>query len=149
MTAPLPFTMRASCRWGCDTTDGYIVSSNGQDVVRCARCQRACYNAPRVETGRAARTVTTVHNGIKPAQRARILERDGRCVLCGTREGLQVGHIIPVARGLQVGLTEEQLNDDENLAAMCAECNLGLGERPLPLWIVAPLLKARLGRADG
>ena len=139
-----PYTMRAPCRWGCGTTQGYVTEANGQDVVRCANCNRACYNAPRVETGRAERTVTTVHNGIKPAQRARILERDGRCCLCGNRNTLQVGHIISVARGLEEGLTEAQLNHDENLAAMCAECNLGLAERPLPLWIVAPLLRARL-----
>lgn len=142
------YTMRAACRFceasGVITTDGTVREVNGQDVVRCARCNRHVYNAPRLETGRAVRTVTTVHNGIKPSQRARVLERDGRCILCGSRDGLHVGHLLSVAAGLEAGLTEAQLNDDENLAAMCAECNLGYGQRSVPLWIVVPLLRARL-----
>lgn len=138
--------MRSPCRFGCGTSEGYIRRAGDQDVVRCSGCHRAQYNASRVETGRAARTVTTVHNGIKPAQRARILMRDGRCILCGSRENLQVGHLIPVAQGLAEGLTELQLNDDENLAAQCAECNAGIGETPAPLWVTVPLLKLRLHR---
>ena len=47
---------------------------------------------------------------------------------------------------MAAGLTEAELNDDENLAAMCAECNAGLGEAPPPLWITVPLLKLRLRR---
>jgi hypothetical protein len=137
------YTMRAACQY-CGSLDGYIIEKNGQDTVRCSTCNRHQYNAPRVETGREPRTVTTVHNGIKPAQRARILVRDGRCVLCGARENLHVGHLVPVEAGLAQGLTELQLNDDENLAAMCAECNLGLGASPVPLWITVPLLKARI-----
>ena len=42
------------------------------------------------------------------------------------------------------GSTERELNDDENLAAMCADCNLGLGEAPPLLWITVPLLLLRL-----
>lgn len=146
-----PHTLREPCRF-CLTTvgsvwEGYVVESNGQDVVRCSRCNRAVYNAPRTETGRTQRTVTTIHNGIKPNQRARILMRDGRCVLCGSRDNLHVGHLIPVVVGLEAGLTDLQLNDDENLAAMCEECNLGMAANPPPLWIVVPLLRARLGKA--
>jgi 5-methylcytosine-specific restriction endonuclease McrA len=142
--------MRAPCRFGCGTAEGFIRTIGGQDVVRCSRCGRPQYNAPRVETGRAERTVASVRNGISPQQRARILTRDGgRCVLCGSRgdeAGLQLGHLVPVARGLAYGLTERELNDDENLAAMCADCNLGLGEDPPPLWITVPLLRLRLRR---
>lgn len=144
------YTLRAPCRFclaeGVAVVDGFVVEVNHQDVVRCGRCNRAAYNAPRTETGRAPRTVTTIHNGIKPTQRARILLRDRRCVLCGTTDALQIGHLISVAAGLEAGLTELQLNDDENLAAMCAECNIGIGERPVPLWITVPLLCARLRR---
>jgi len=136
--------MRAPCRFGCQTSDGYIRTAGAQDVVRCACCHRAQYNASRVETGRTPRSVTTVRNGIRPSQRARILMRDGRCVMCGSRELLQVGHLVPVAGGLAAGLTEAELNDDENLAAMCPECNAGLGELPPPLWITVPLLRMRL-----
>lgn len=122
------YTMRSSCRFGCPTVIGYISEANGQDVVRCSVCDRAQYNAPRTETGRAERTLTTVHNGIKPKQRARILLRDGRCVWCGTKENLQVGHLLSVADGFAQGLADWQINHDANLAAMCAECNAGLGD---------------------
>jgi 5-methylcytosine-specific restriction endonuclease McrA len=111
-------------------------------VVRC-ECGRACYNAPKVETGEAARTVTTVHNGIRPKQRARILARDNRtCVMCHAADRpLHVGHLLSVDAGLSVGLTEAELNDDSNLASMCDECNLGLGAEPIPLRIYAAIVK--------
>jgi len=51
---------------------------------------------------------------------------------------------VPVVAGLRAGLTDRELNDDENLAAMCADCNLGLGEAPPLLWITVPLLLLRL-----
>lgn len=143
-----PHKLRAPCRFcladRITSVDGFVVETNGQDVVRCVRCNRAVYNAPRVETGRAERTVTTVHNGIKPGQRARVLMRDGRCRLCGSTENLHVGHVIPVVVGLEQGLTEVELNNDENLITLCAECNLGMSDAPPPLWIVVPLLRARL-----
>jgi hypothetical protein len=138
---------------GCQGRSGIIRTSGGQDTVWCSVCNRFLYNAPRVETGRAVRTVTTVHNGIKPKQRARIILRDGgRCFLCGAlpglEGGLQVGHCVSVERGLELGMTEVELNDDENLVAMCAECNLGLGSEPVPVRFVLRALMVRL-RAQG
>lgn len=111
----------------------------------CNGCDKYLYCAPRTETGRAKRTVTTVHNGIKPKQRARILERaTGRCELCGCRKDLHVGHIISVESGLKMGLTEVHINDDENLVAMCSECNLGIGKDPIPLRLAVSMLMARI-----
>lgn len=131
-----PYQMRVPC---------FIETRNGQDCVFCDGCKRLCYNAPKTETGRASRSVTTVHNGIAPSKRARILERDnGRCVLCGRKENLHAGHLLSVAAGLKQGLTEVELNADENLAAMCDECNLGLGERPVPIRLMMAVLIARL-----
>jgi hypothetical protein len=104
------------------------------------------YNAPRVETGRAVRSVTTVHNGIGPKQRARVLMRDGNaCAIChASDKPLHVGHLLSVEVGLECGLTEVELNDDENLAAMCDECNLGLSDRPVPLRLAVAILKANI-----
>lgn len=61
----------------------------------------------------------------------------------GSEHGLHIGHLVPVAGGLMAGLSEAELNADENLAAMCAACNLGLSDDPPPLWLVVPLLRMR------
>lgn len=129
-------------------TDSHTENRGGQDVVLCGSCGKpAGYNAPKTETGRAVRTVTTVHNGVKPAQRSRIILRDGaRCRLCGksaTQATLHVGHLLSVKDGMRLELSDEQINSDENLAAMCDECNLGLGEQTVPLWLMIVVLKAR------
>lgn len=144
-----PYVMRSPCRFGCGTTDGFMETKNGQDMVRCASCNRLNYNAPRTETGREVRSVTTIHNGIKPSKRARILERDsGHCVICGSKKELHVGHLLSVAEGLKQGLTDEQINDDENLATMCSECNLGQAERPVSMRLLMAVLMARLALKD-
>lgn len=116
------------------------------DHERCASCDRHCYNAPRTETGRAKRTVSTIHNGIRPKLRARVLELcGGRCLFCAARGvPLHVGHMISVAAGLRFGLTDAEINDEENLAAMCEECNLGQGEKPVSLRLVIAILRANI-----
>ena len=136
------YALREACR-KCGGNRGRIETRGGQDCVFCNSCDSFQYNAPKVETGRAVRTCSTVHNGIKPKQRARILLRDGSaCVIChATDKPLHVGHLLSVEAGLSVGLTERELNDDSNLAAMCDECNLGLGKEPIPLRIYAAIVK--------
>jgi len=122
-----PYESREACP-RCQITSAGMIPTNGQNVVRCARCGRSLYNAPKTETGEKPRTVETLRRGIKPAQQARILDRDHRaCVLCGVSDGpLAVGHLLSVHEGMSVGATEEELSDDANLAAMCEACNLGL-----------------------
>lgn len=78
---------------------------------------------------------------------------NGRCMVCGRHpllDGgeLHVGHIIDVAHGLKFGLTETDLNADENLIAQCDECNLGWGSAPLPLRFLAVILRVRLQMAQ-
>jgi 5-methylcytosine-specific restriction endonuclease McrA len=136
--------MRSPCKFD-GSLAGFIETKNGQDCVYCVKCARHQYNAPKTETGREPRTVTTVHNGIKPKQRARVLERDsGRCVLCGSTVDLHVGHLLSVVEGMKQGLNESEINDDENLAAMCSECNLGLSDRPVSIRLLVRVLMARL-----
>lgn len=136
-------SMRARCRY-CGATEGRIETRNGQDCVYCLACGKHQYNAPKTETGRAERTVTTIHNGIKPKQRARIIERaTGRCELCGARGNLHVGHLVSVKDALRLELTDAEINSDENLAAMCDECNLGIGENPVPLRLAIAMVMAR------
>lgn len=138
--------LRKPCS-GCDSTSGYIESKGTQDVVRCSSCERFQYNAPRTETGKRKRSVSTVHAAIKPKIRARILLRaNGHCELCGASGELHVGHLLSVKRGLAEGMTEAELNSDENLCAMCPECNLGLGKEPVPIRFAVAILMARLRR---
>lgn len=131
----------------CSSTEGVIRQAGGQDVVFCADCGRYQYNAPKVETGKKTRSVSTTHALITPKIRARVLLRaSGRCELCGEgppEKNLHVGHILDVDSGMKANLTEVILNSDENLAVMCEECNLGLGPEPFPLRLVLAILKRR------
>lgn len=124
-------TMRKPCD-KCGHTEGSITETNAQDVVRCLACNKYQYNAPRTETGRAVRTVSTTHEAIKPKQRARIIERDcGHCVACGAVNNLHIGHVVSVKDGHALSLSDEDINSDDNLVTLCAECNLGWGDRSM------------------
>lgn len=141
---PTPFTMRTPC---CDQDQGYVVTKSGQDCVYCIACHRHQYNAPKHETGREVRKVSK-RDSPKPSARWIIIERaHGRCETCGKRpndqDGLEVGHILSVEWCKSHGIDEEQFNHAENLIAQCRECNLGLGKRPLPAWLVKGILHAR------
>jgi hypothetical protein len=51
-----------------------------------------------------------------------------------------IGHIISVCEGRAYGLTDAELFHDDNLTAMCRECNAGQGSETLPLpFLVAAL----------
>lgn len=143
-----PYTSRESCP-DCDTTEAVIQTRNGQATVRCAICDRHLYNAPRTETGERQRSASTVRRGIKPSQQARILDRDhGRCVLCGRASGedegviVRLGHLVSVEDGLDLGLTDDEINDDANLAAMCDACDAGFNRRSVSASTIARLLAA-------
>lgn len=141
------YRMRASCA-ACGSVFGTITETGAQDVVRCV-CGKFQYNAPRVETGKAVRSITTVHNGIKPKQRAEIIMRAGlRCEACKRSpikptDELHVGHGVSVKDGLAMGMTEAELNSNENLLALCSECNIGLGSETVPLWLMVAIVVAR------
>jgi 5-methylcytosine-specific restriction endonuclease McrA len=138
-----PHSLRKPCV--CGGTEGYLIEKGAQDCVYCGECDAWQYNAPRTETGKAVRSVTTIHNGIKPKQRARILMRaSARCEVCGSRGDLHVGHIVSVEMGLHFGLPDDEINDDENLMALCSECNLGMGAEPMPLRLAITVLRARI-----
>ncbi len=63
---------------------------------------------------------------ISKGKRSRVWERDGgACVKCGSQQGLQVDHIVPVALG---GGCEE-----ENLRLLCVSCNVREGVKEFGL----------------
>lgn len=139
----------------CQCRNGTIHMTNGQDVLRCSDCNKYLYNVPKVESGRKKRTLSTTHEAIKPKQRSRVIDRSGgRCERCGkpaaaTTCGLQVGHIVSVKEGYRYGLSDGEINADENLIAECDECNSGHGSSAIPLRIYVAILKARLGEQSG
>lgn len=139
-----PYQLRNACRC-CGSQAGYIDHKSGQDCVYCAGCFRFQYNAPKTETGRATRSVSTTHKAIKPSQRRRILERAHQtCEICHRRGvTLHVGHILSVDDGHKHSLTDDVINSDENLIAECEECNLGGSSRSMPLRLLVALLVAR------
>jgi hypothetical protein len=56
--------------------------------------------------------------GISTKQRYSILEADGfKCRACGSKEFLEIDHIIPIGKG--------GTNDPTNLQTLCRECNAG------------------------
>ena len=142
------FSMREPCG-NCTSSFGRIVERNGQKCVYCSACDRWVYNAPRTETGDRQRSVSTVHAAIKPKTRSHVLLRAGsRCELCGVGIDdtvMHVGHLISIEDGLKEGLTEKELNHQENLAAMCWECNLGIGKDATPLRTLLRVTALRLG----
>lgn len=143
-SAPPTISMRKPCR-GCSCPDGVIVTKGGQDTVRCQKCGTyAGYNASRLETGRARRSLRT-RPDISVTQRARILLRDNRsCFWCHRRDlSLEVGHMVSVHDGRRMKLSEAWLFGDENLVAMCDSCNSGLGRRTVPARFIVAALWAR------
>ena len=47
----------------------------------------------------------------------RVLARDGgRCVMCGSSEGIHFDHVIPVVKGAD--------NTEQNIQILCKGCNL-------------------------
>jgi len=139
--------MRSACQ--CGSSEGRVETRNSQDCVFCAGCGRFQYNAPKVETGRAVRSLRT-RPDIKPSQRSRIIDRDsGRCVICHHADrNLEVGHLISVDDGKRLGMTEAELYDDENLAAMCSPCNSGYGSMSISPRTMLMLIRARIWRRD-
>ena len=134
--------LREPCRQ-CGGMVGRIVPAGGQNVVRCRDCGRAAFNAPKTETGESPRTLQTIRH-VPPSQRTRILERAlGRCELCASTQMLTIAHFLSVKDGFN-NLTDAQINSDENLIALCAECNSGQSHRTGPLWLFAAILYRRV-----
>lgn len=135
--------LRKPC--ACTSETGYIIETGGQQVVRCVRCHRGLYNAPKSETGLARRSVSD-RPQIKPSKRARIIERDnGTCQKCHKTEGrMHIGHLLSVKDGRAIGATDEELWDDDNLVLECEECNLGFGERTPAPRLVYRVLQVRM-----
>lgn len=140
-----PYSMRSPCP-DCGSERGRISERGAQDCVFCFECGRFCYNAPRVETGKPVRHVRT-RSVVKPSVRARIIMRaNTRCELCGSSKDLQVGHLLSVDAAKEAEIPESDYDSEENLAAMCAECNLGLGSEPVPLRLAVAIVMARCKR---
>ena len=149
--APLPtFVMRKPCVY-CRHAFGAERPRNGQYPVYCAGCGKyAGYLRPRDESDRAPRSVSTSRT-LKPRDRVRILERDGRCLTCGRASNtiFHVSHVVSVKEALDAGETEVAINADRNLFTECEECNLGRGAKRIEYAALLRLIAAmRLSVTD-
>lgn len=147
MNNPAPtHPLRKPCA-NCGNTTGHIDTRNGQDCLFCTKCQKWQYNAPRTETGRPTRSHRT-RPDIPATQRARILDRDNAtCVVCHRQDtALDAGHLLSVDQGRQLGLTDAELYDDENLAAMCSACNSGYSNRSVNPRLFIAVIRARTNK---
>lgn len=143
MSAESSFLTMRQCCPDCGEAAGILVATNGQNVVRCVTCDRFCYNAPKAETGEAARSVS--RTWLKPSQKYRILSRDGfRCRFCGIDlqvSGHHIDHMVSVKDCMAAGMIELDFNSDDNLIALCEECNLGKGSDSLHPRLLAIALR--------
>lgn len=140
------FVMRRPCL-GCASLKGEIRPTNGQKCVFCADCGRFCYNAPLLEIGESPRSVRS-RPDIKPSQKARIFDRDGTaCVICHRDDvPLHVGHLLSVDDGKKFDVPDDEIWNDENMAVVCEECNLGFSKFTYGLRLIARILHIRCER---
>ncbi len=144
-----PFPLPLPCKkCGADVGDpGLLTTRGGQDICECARCGQYNKAVPKTETGRAVRTLRS-NLTIPPSQRHRVMQSYGnRCVACGRGPAdgirLEIDHVIPVLVGRAQGLTDAQLNHDDNLVPLCAEDNNGKNYEPMRLGFAIALFRAR------
>lgn len=131
------------CECGCET--GIVFSRGLQDILRCEKCDKYLFNASRVITGKKKRTLKTTHEAISTKQRYEIIERaNGVCETCGSKNLLQVAHVISVADGHAMDIPDDVINSNENLICQCAECNSGLSGGTIPLRMYVAILFTRL-----
>ncbi len=146
-TPPETFALRRPCRW-CGGYDGRLEHRNGQACAFCTQCGQFQYNVPRGELGLEPRAVSL--HGIPASLRARILERaTARCELCGAAGILHVSHLLSVVDGVAAGVPDAVLKSDENLAAFCETCNLGIGGLTVSPRLLIALLMRRAQREGG
>jgi hypothetical protein len=138
-----PYKMRAPCsECGCEF--GILRTVGFQDTIKCHQCGKFQYNAPRKETGKPQLHVP-MREKISPALRAEVLTRAScACEICHRANlPLSVGHLLSIDAGKAAGMSESELNSEENLAAMCDACNLGIGKQPVPLRIMIAIITTR------
>jgi len=131
-----------------------VYREEGRHLVGWCTCgHRQRGYVSRADAGLTPRTVSTIRRGVSEGLRRRIYERDGRrCQLCVLQDpdapvlafkDFEVGHLIPVSQAIALGLADEQINDDLNLAGMCVPHNEDLGRTGVSesLWLRLLILR--------
>jgi 5-methylcytosine-specific restriction endonuclease McrA len=149
---PIPGGLKRPCKT-CGGTDGFAVLHGPGYLACCSRCEKSLggYFVSKVDMGIAKRSVRS-QPGVSTTAHSRILERDRwACMECGRRPpdvALEVGHLISKAQGQFIGMTAGELNSDENLYAVCQECNAGRSTRSIDPIMLFRLMRARRGNQE-
>lgn len=150
---PRSWPLKAACTCGQPAGAEGVLDQVGPHLrLSCAVCgARNPNNSTSISKREVDEDVRSVSSrpDIKPSQRARILQRAGAaCELCHrTDRPLHIGHFLSLKEGREVGASDIELYDDENLLALCDECNLGLGEETPPARMLLLILRARTSQS--
>lgn len=132
-----------ACRVAADATPGSRWSTYAPDKAMQRDYMRAYVAANRQSHNARSRAWAKANrdarNAAQAARRGRgelsrsqareVFERCGRqCVACGSKDQLQLDHIVPIARG---GVTKEQ-----NMQILCRPCNQSKGARDFADWML-------------
>lgn len=116
---------------------GYINENHVQDVLRCICCDTYWKNIPKTDSGRAVRMLTNGASRQYKKSRVKVLTRDTYCEICNTafndKLGKQkhCGHIVSRKDAINLGMLESCIDHEDNMAAMCSECNSSLSSTSL------------------
>jgi 5-methylcytosine-specific restriction endonuclease McrA len=146
--------MNETCKFeGCG--GNVVLLQKGPNHYKvCLRCEKRQHDKvwlSKVEAGVEKRSLQTTHESIRPKTRSRIFDRAGaRCEICGASSVLlTVGHFLSVAEGQSAGLSDDEINSDDNLFCCCEECNAGQGAKPVSIKILVAIIRGRLNRDKG
>jgi len=144
-----PWSLSKPCSRCSEPVAGYLIRTPPPHAGKlfCGNCALFQQWVSKKDLGEPRRSLTPRGECIGPKQRDQILARDGyRCMLCGAAPPavlLHAGHILSHKDGDVLGLSEQQIDSNDNLMAMCERCNAGLGPRSLTPWLYVALLERR------
>lgn len=89
-------------------------------TIPCKECDKTCSHLIK----------TSFRREVSRALRAKIYDRDKKCLACGTTKNLTIDHIIPISSAKSKD-DVIKLNKEDNLITLCAKCNSKKGSQKL------------------
>lgn len=134
----------------CDSELMWTETVGCNITMRCMVCSTFNGNLSKEDAGIKERTNTSVRHSIPERTKNLVRTRAGcKCELCGKLAAdspLHISHLVSIYDGLRFGIPTSTLNSDENLAMMCEECNVDMGNETVPLRLAVTILAIRTRR---